>query len=370
MKKLFCVVFSMLLLGTMIVFSFAACRTNPDSPAGVSSLKYIGDRELREKFDSITTLKEIMDDVSTVDINMKMGSITGLEKKTETDEDSGTSIDYYYRGEERIYAVYNGFSENIWQYFTTSKSGVPLIVSFWNQDDKANVLIESDPDYEKMDYEYSVAYKDIGTDYGNGAKAIDVSVYKGVETYTYHIDGNFYYVCFATYWQNDEMHRFTASAENGKVNYHYDEVVVSADVPEKNPDDEAMLEQALSTDLHSVDILFGKHKIYRNADGDMSISAETTLVFDDEELAESAIRSMQMMGVKAADFTVQRDNDDKYYIINIGTYLFDLSPDYKEGKETLLEFAADEFDDFEYKSVTFDAYHRITGFGPGDISYY
>ena len=365
MKKLFCIA-----LCIVFMFSFAACRTVPDTPSDISSLKYIGDRDLKVKYDSITTLKEVMEDVSVVNINMEMGSIDGLEKQTETDEENGTSIDYYYRGNERIYAVYNGYSENIWQYFTTSKSGVPIVASFWRDGDNSNVKIETDATYDKLGYLYAVDYNDIGTDYGNGAKTIDVSVTKDGETYTYRIDGNHYYVNYAIYWADSELHRFTADAEDGKVTYHYDEVVISSEVPEKNPDDEAMLTQALSTDLHSVDILLGKHQIYQNKAGELLISAETTLVFDDEETAESAIRSMQMMGVKASDFTVERDTDDRYYIVNIGTYLFELSPEYKEGKELLFEFATNEFDDYEYKSVTFDSLNRITGFGPGDISYY
>lgn len=359
-----------IVLSLLILLSFAACKKGDDSPTAIASLKYIGERDLKVKFDSITTLKAIMEDTSVVDINMTMGNISGLDIKTETDEETSATIDYYYRGKERIYAVYNGYSENLWQYFTTSKSGVPLIVSFWDEGESANVEIAVDEESADLDYTYKVRYENLGTDYGNGAEAIEASVTKDGETYTYHIDGNYYYVCQAIYWQNDEMHRFTADAEDGKVTYHYDEIVIASEVPVQSADDEAMLEQALSSEFKSVDILLGKHQIYKNADGDMFINADTTLVFESEKDAIDAIHAMQMMGVKASDFTAERDKADKYYIVNIGTYLFGLSPSFENGKEVLFSFAVDEFDDFVYKSVTFDAQNRITGFGEGDISYY
>ena len=145
MKRVLCVALSL-----MVLLCFAACKSGDDSPATIASLKYIGERDLKVKFDSITTLKSIMDDTSIVDINMTMGSISGLEIKTEKNEENGSSIDYYYRGKERIYAVYNGYSENLWQYFTTSKTGVPLIVSFWDEGEVANVEIAVDENYTDL----------------------------------------------------------------------------------------------------------------------------------------------------------------------------------------------------------------------------
>ncbi|MBQ1896096.1 MAG: hypothetical protein II473_00855 [Clostridia bacterium] len=365
MKRVLCVALSL-----MVLLCFAACKSGDDSPATIASLKYIGERDLKVKFDSITTLKSIMDDTSIVDINMTMGSISGLEIKTEKNEENGSSIDYYYRGKERIYAVYNGYSENLWQYFTTSKTGVPLIVSFWDEGEVANVEIAVDENYTDLGYTYKVRYENLGTDYGNGAEVIEASVTKDGETYTYHIDGNYYYICQAIYLQDEQLHRFTADADDGKIIYHYDEIIISTEVPVVSPDDEAMLEQALSSEFKSVDILLGKHQIYKDTEGDMFINAETTLVFESEKDAEDAIHAMQMMGVKASDFTVERDKGDRYYIVNIGTYLFALSPDFEDGKKVLTGFAIDEFDDFVYKSVTFDSENRITGFGEGDISYY
>ena len=369
MKKYLSVVLALLMVLSLLVL--ASCSKPTNAPTNnLTSLKYVGDRKLKNKFDSITTMEKILDDISVVDLKQEM-NVSGLEKETETDEGSSTSIDYYYRNKVRIYAVYNGYGESLWKFFTTSKSNVPITVSYWSEGDISSVGIESD---ESQGYKYNVTYSNLGTDFGNGAEQIGVGISKDGETYAYTIVDNYYYISNASYWdEKGDLHRYQAdfNMDTKKLDYQYDEVVVSGKIPELSSDDISIKKAGINAhNLNSVDILLGKHNVYKNAEGQMSISAETTLVFASELNANSALNSLKSVSVKAKDFTVEEYEGGEYFLIDIGTCYFEMSPDFKDANSVLMDFAINEFDDYSYRSIDLDKDGKILAFNNSSISYY
>ena len=225
MKKFLCI-----LLVVAFSFSFVACtKTYNLTSKNVESLSFVGDNLMKTNFEKIFTLKDIMNDIAKIDIDMEMSSVSALEKKTETAED-GTSIDYYYRGDDCIYAVYNGYSENLWKYFTTSVSGTPLVVSFWDEDEKPVTSIETDLD--TLDYSYKVTFWNVDSTLDNGAETVDIEVTKGDEMYKLTIDGNYYFLSEAVYYDEDNnLHTYEAVMEDGALSYHHDDVVAPTTEP-------------------------------------------------------------------------------------------------------------------------------------------
>ena len=369
MKKYLSVVLALLMVLSLLVL--ASCSKPTNAPSNnLTSLKYVGDRKFKNKFDSITTLEDILDEISVVDLKQEM-NVSGLDKETETDEASSTSIDYYYRNKVRIYAVYNGYGESLWKFFTTSKSNVPITASYWSEGDISSVSIESD---ESKGYKYSATYNNLGTDFGNGAQRIEVGVSKGGESYVYTIIDNYYFISSASYWdENGDLHRYQAdyNADTKKLDYQYDEIVVFGKIPELSSDDLSIKKAGINAyNLNSVDILLGKHKVYKIADGEMSISAETTLVFTSESDANRALNSIKSSSVKAKDFTVEEYESGEYYLINIGTCYFEMSPDFKDANSVLMDLAINEFDDYSYRSIDLDENGKILAFNYSSISYY
>ncbi len=373
MRKVLSVVLALCMVASLLVLASCAKPTTTQTN-GLTSLKYVGDRKFKKSFDSIITLQEILDDVSVVDIKMEM-NVSGLDKQTEVNEEDSTSIDYYYRNKTPIYAVYNGYGENVWKYFTTSKSGIPIVVSLWDEGNGRNVSIEYNGDALDVAYEYWVSYQNVSTDFGNGAKQIDVGVSKGDESYAYTIIDNCYFISSATYWdsKDGDLHRYQAQLDedSNKIDYSYDEVVISGKLPELSQDEINVKSTGISSiNLEEVDILLGRHKVYKTQDGKMSISAETTLVFKDKASADRALERLKSASVKAKDFTVDDNSENEAFTINIGTCYFEMSPDFEEANSVLTEYAMEVFDDYRFIVVDLDKDGNITSFENSTISYY
>lgn len=173
-----------LILLFIVVFVFAACnRWSGLSPVPVESIKFIGNHKLIERFDKVMTVKDVLDDISEINLSMKMDSISGLDKRTETE--GNRSIDYYSRNDTLLYAVYNGYENDRWDYFTDSKSGLPLDVAFWDENDVRNVNIVSD--------KYEASY---------GEKTL-ITIKNGEEYATYEIYKNNCFITNAHYIDED-----------------------------------------------------------------------------------------------------------------------------------------------------------------------
>lgn len=373
MRRCLCIVLALLMVSSLLVL--ASCAKPSDAPkSNITSLKYVGDSKLRKRFESFATIQEILDDVSVIDLKHEM-NVTGLEKQTEEDEENSTSIDYYYRNQERIYAVYNGYGENVWKYFTTSKSGVPIVASFWDEGDGPRVTIETNEEATGLTYEYKVSYQNVSTDFGNGAEQIDIAITKGEESCVSTIIGNYYFISSATYWDDSkiDLHLYQAqfNADTKKVEYQYDKVIISSKLPELTSDEISIKRVGTSaSSLAEVDILLGKHVVYKDQDGKMSISADTTLVFKDEDAASRALRSLKAASVKADDFTIEDYGDGEAFLIDIGTCYFEMSSDFEDADTVLTEYAMSEFDDYVYKTVDLDRNGNIKSFEYSTISYY
>jgi len=369
MKQYLSIILS-LILALSLILTAAGCTGNRDTTqTTVGTFKYIGDRELKLKFDSITTISAILDDVSVIDLDMEMGSITGLDKETEEDVENSTSIDYYYRNKELIYAVYNGYGENVWKYYTTSKAGTPIIASFWDEGNGPSVTIETNDD--ELGYAYNIHFENVSKDFSNGAEKIYVTASKGGESFTYLVDGEKYYISSAVYWKDDALHSYLADADNGKLTYNYDEVVISSNIPEVDSADKEMLEVGISSDgFMSANLLLGTHEIYMNKEGDIYISAETTLIFGSYKDAEQAIFNMQDIGVKASDFTVDDSYGEDIYAVDVGTCVFAVSKEYKDAVNEFSNLAIEEFDDWAFYELELDENGDILSMKHASISIY
>lgn len=359
------------LLSLVMVLALILCAAGCTNPKNIDQtvagpLKYIGDRDLKAKFDSITAIGNILDEVSVIDLNMEMSNIDGLEVETETNEEDSTSIDYYFRNEELIYVVYNGYGENVWEYHTTSKSGSPIYASFWDEGVGSQVRIDNDDD--SLGYDFTVIYENVSSDFSGGAEKIFVTVSKDGESFTYCVDGNHYYISSAYYWKDGALHKYSADAENEKLTYKYDEEIVSGEVPEIDSSDKDMLNAGISsTGFESLNLLFGSHKSYMSKDGKLFINIETTLLFDSKNNAQQVIYNMQNVGVKASNFTVEENSNGEGYVVAVGTCFFSFTKDYQS---SALEYVTNEFDDYVYKTVTLDDNGEISMMDNSSLSYY
>lgn len=372
MRRCLSIVLALLMVSSLFVL--ASCAKPSDTPkSNITSLKYVGDSKLKKRYESFATIQEILDEVSVIDLKHEM-NVTGLEKQTEEDEENSTSIDYYYRNKERIYAVYNGYGENVWKYFTTSKSGTPIVASFWDEGNGSMVTIETNNEETSAAYNYKVSYQNVSTDFGNGAEQINIAVTKGEESCAYTIIDSYYFISSATYWDdNVDLHLYQSqfNLDTKKIEYQYDKVVISSKIPELTSDEISIKKIGVSANsLAEVDILLGKHVVYKNSDGNMSISAETTLVFKDESAANVALRNLKSASVKAKDFTIEEYEDGKAFLIDIGACYFDMSSDFEDANSVLMKYATSEFDDYVYKTVDLDENGNIKSFENSTISYY
>ena len=355
MKQYLSVLLCLVLCIVLIIFAFGCSSIKNPGQTPVGTLKYIGSRDLKAKSDSNITVADVLEDVSEIDLNMKMGDITGLTLKTEKNEEDSTSIDYYYRNDELIYAVYNGYGENVWEYYTTSKAGTPISVSFWDEGLGPNVRIKTND--ESLKYQYNAYYENVGTDYGNGAEKIDVTISAGDEHFTNTISGNVYYISSALYWKDKSLHYYTADAEKGKITYEYDNEVISSDPPKANKDALEVIKGLKG--LQDINIVYGTHKVYLNQDGTFFINAKTTLFIDTERNANDAISKLKSTSVKDNDFTVEENEDTGELEVTLGALTYEVSKDYENLKESMISMASEEVDDPSFRTVDFDSDNNL-----------
>lgn len=201
MKRFVCL---FLVLITISIFYGCNQLKKSDPEIDINNLEYVGDYNLKEKFDNIITIEGALDDCSNVDITMKMGSTSGLGKRTEG------KVEYYYKDSNLIYAVYKDDADKRWDYFTMSKSGTELDVVFWQESGKKYVKVSAE--------DYDVTYE-------NG-RLFGVTVKNNDEYATYTLAGQKYYISDAIHiTSTGEMYEYLAeyNVDTGKIENETDE---------------------------------------------------------------------------------------------------------------------------------------------------
>ena len=201
MKRFICL---FLVLITISIFYGCNQLKNAEPELDINSLEYIGNLSLKEKFDNVITVEGALDDMSNVNINMKMGSTSGLGKRTEG------KVEYYYKDSDLLYAVYKDDEDNRWDYFTMSKSGAELDVVFWREGSTKFVKVAAE--------DYDVVYED--------GKLLRVTVKNNDEYATYSFAGQKYYISDANHiTSTGEMYEYLAeyNVDTGKIENETDE---------------------------------------------------------------------------------------------------------------------------------------------------
>ena len=343
-----------------VMFILTSCQNNNGNyfPSSSLTLNYVGNKQMLDIFTESAEIKSILKDCKNVDLNMKMGSVSGLKKETKEDEATATSIDYYYSGETLVYAVYNGYGENTWVHYTTSKSGKNIEVHYWDEGkDFKNCKIKFE--------DYELFFSNVNEKYKTGAEFIYVT-FKDNITYTILADGN-YFVSSAYYKdETNDLHKYRYEynfEEDGKP-YEMDIVVLKSIFPDKpNEKIRSVLDAVLTAKTPmSVEILIGNHELYRNEKAS-AIFAETTLVFATKKQAEKFLKATD----KVETFTVEENYDDGNFIVKIGKVFFPISASFDSFFEKLIY---EEDVDNYYKTIEFSNTYEIIVISPGTLHFH
>ncbi|MGN1329118.1 MAG: hypothetical protein ACI4V4_05430 [Eubacterium sp.] len=320
---------------SLVVF-FCACSANKQVNVNIND-------ESNGKFDDMLSFSDIINDVSDVDFYLEP-NYSNLTEKIEEDEESSTAIKYYYDGDVLVYADYEGYGEDCFDYYTKSKSGKDLTVKFVDEDDDRYSV------YATCD-DYSIYFSYLDKDEDLGAKYITATAQIPVEndlpkSVSYIYDGVSVYLCDGYYYADDGYHQFMAVPVSSDNEYSSQDVlkyakVDNVNVIEKLPsilEDERIIDSEIAIGEHTLEYI-------ENADGtkDWYVVADVYAVFDSE--------------TNAADFANEYGLD--YNVSNTDDTIFmswfeQVALPVSDAYEDFFDFALEEVNDCYYSSVVFD----------------
>ncbi len=292
---------------------------------------------------------------------VKDAEFNNYRKETKTDNDSSTSIDYYYDGDKLVFVEYKGFGEDTFEVYT----------------DEGHRLFCTDDDGKRIDASLTakIGEYDVTVSPANGldedsyysAKALNVVVATddtgGFKTYSnYYVDtesGKIYI--------QDARYR-----EKGKswFTYYYDPEseaysdilyeMLSADVQPNIAGDPAAIKAVGDADAIAVQLMFGSgHKFcFTEAEGITRwyINAPLLVFFDNEDKCDAFLRNHPQ-----GDKESYIDENDKAIFYWKATALLPFAEGVLvDGQENLTELIETEFNDYIYYNASIDKDGNIT----------
>ncbi len=310
-------------------------------------------------FEDQLTPQEILDELRGVDLTGKKINYNGMESETITDEESSTSITYYSKDGERIYAVYEGYGEECVDFYTETKSGYKATVKYIYPGTEETFV---DITFVKDEISYFINYETLNQKFNFGAENISIFTEKSREPYAEYLE---YHISYPT----EEIYCVIWSAryvdEQGRyVKFMRDEgdsiLVENFDVEKHTLN--GGLSPVFLQSSENAEILVGPHTVYTDEAGDFYIESTLTFIGEDEKSIDTL--------VKEYDFTKGKDINDEFDIA-YNDVVLKFADDCKvDGYENVFDFVMDEYNDYVYKSVSFNEDGEISKVSSGTLSYY
>lgn len=337
-----------LILVFVLSVMLSACA---GSGKGVSLKQTDKSKYVLGKMDGIMTVDEILSDISQVDLFHEMKT-DGLECKKSVD-DKNSTVDYLYYDKDGslVYTDREGYGEDSFDYCTKSKSGIPITVTYVEQEGKrysVSVACEK----------YVVDFKDIDKSEKHGAKELFVTggnTDKGTlsNTVTYVIEGDKCRIDSAYYFDKDGFHRYSCSKDGEKLDEYDDVIFEKADSIDTNSNVLALSKNEAVSDT---EILLGNHKIKYTESGsgekNWFIVADLFFVIDSDENAEAFEKAS---GYKAEPSSYA----EGLLTVTVPQAVIPVSSSF----DGFYEFVNSDFSDYTFESITLSENGELLEFG-------
>ena len=310
-------------------------------------------------FKGYRALDEVLGEASEVDFYLEP-DFSGLKKKTEKGDESATAIDYYYSGKTLVYADYNGYGEDVFEYYCTAKSGAELKVSYVDD-------AEGQRDYLSVEAkDYIVTFDALDKEAKYGANQITASIFKTVEndfssSLTYVVEGENAYVSSAKYYDSNGFHKYTAYLEEDGNITENNKLVFAR----KNSVKPYQKLKAVSQDtrLTELDLLIGSGSFVYTEDE----SGAKTWFYKGSAYAVFSDRYKAYDFAKDNKLSVKQDEiDGDFWLVEIKNEYFEFSSAF----EDFYTFADSDIDDYYYMSLKIDKNGAIKALEASELSYY
>ena len=309
---------------------------------------------ITDAFEGTMTPQEILDELCGIDLTGKNIDYFGMESEKVTDEENSTSITYYSKDGKRVYAVYEGYGEECVDFYTETKSGYKATVKYVYPGTEEAY---GDVTFEKDGWTYVATYEDLTQETYYGASIINITILCEDGMYTE-------YMLFNIAFENNDNSCLLESAKyidsNGDyrqyINEGYDEILV-----EKYNDKNELCDVPIE-ELVDAEILMGPHTVYLGENDEVYIETTLVRIFPEGTGVDKF--------VKAYNFTKGRDVNDELDIA-YNDVVLKFADDCKvDGYESVFGFVMDEYNDYVYRSVSFNEDGEINKVSAGTLSYY
>lgn len=340
------------LITVVLLLSMTACGGPGRPEIVVSNADEV--THITDAFAGTMTPLEILDELYGIDLTGKKINYNGMESETVTDEESSTSITYYSKDGERMYAVYEGYGEECVDFYTETKSGYKTTVKYIYPGTEEAY---ADVTFEKDSLKYAASYELLNSESYYGAESIYVTVTSKGEIFDEYIsyfisyaEGEYSCVLeFARYIDsNGDYREFAYDAYDELLVGSYDEKLELCAVPVE--------------ELADTEILMGPHTVYLGENNEVYIKTTLVRVFREDTGVDEF--------VKQYNFTRGKDVNDEFDIA-YNDVVLKFADDCKvEGYENVFDFVMDEYNDYVYRSVSFNEDGEISKVSAGALSYY
>lgn len=336
------------------ILMLCGCSSGGQSPEEIIPENELSDNA-NKVFSDMLSFDDIMSDTENIDLYYKP-DYDGLTEKVEKDDESATAVRYFYDGDNVVYAKYEGYGEECFDYFTNSQSGKKLTVKYIdNNSERYTVDISSE--------DYSVSFSKLDKKDKYGAKFITATVEVPTDNdfsksviYTY--DKEQVYISEGYYYADDGYHRYCNDGFSTEDAVIYDK----ADSVNVNESLTSILDDYRVCDS---EIAVGQHHLEYTQNGDGTknwfIIADVYAVFDDK------FKASEFSDKYGIEVNVS-DTDENYWVAKFENTAIPVSDSF----EDFFEFARQEFSDYYYCSLIFDKNGKLKDLNPSTakLTYY
>lgn len=342
-----------------VMLLFCACSVNGQG----NDNKIVTDDgadKANQKFSDMMSFDDIMSDIKNIDLYYEP-DFDGLTVQTEKDDESATAVKYYYDGDTLVYAVYEGYGEDCFDYYTASKQGRELTVKYVNEESERFSVDVSCKDY-------SISFSELDKKDKYGAKYITASAEEPAEndfsrsvTYTYENSNE--YISQGFYYEEDGYHRYSAyPTEDNKIESEDTVIYKKADSVNVNESLPSMLKDYR---VKNGELALGTHTLEytQNANGEKSwyVVADVYAVFDDRF---KALEYSEKYGIDVQ----KSETDEDYWVAKFEGTALPVSDSFDD----FFGFAKQEINDYYYCALIFDDDGRLKDLDPSSakLTYY
>ncbi len=320
-----------------------------------------------KKFDKAMSLDDIWADVADVDLGLVLEDNTdGLTVKDKVDKDNPLTCYYYDKDNNVVFIDYVGHGEDTFDYFTKSKSGLELTVSYDDfESGKRDIDILSKnywvrhrfyplaKDADDSQYEISVY-----TDCVDGVTINESKdIYNDFEQYiVYSIKDDAACISKALYYDDDGYHEYSNDVidENNKPT-EYDEVRCKK-VDSVNTDNKILTlvndKRVLSSEINNTDCQC-RFEYTLDQDGNKQWYLNSCIynVFDNQATAEEYAKDY---GLKAEKSETYEEGD--YWIVKVENALLPADISFKN----IWRLVTNPYEDNYFVKITLSSDGRLT----------